>query len=190
MEAFLASFGTVAVAEIGDRTQLLLLMISARHRRPVPILAAMLLGTVLSTVLAAWIGERLSALLHPRVVDWLVGVSLLVMALWALKAETPRASDATARRGGVFISTLVSFCIAELGDKTQIATAVLAAAYHNSIAVVIGSTLGIVLACAPAVLVGHALSARLPLRAIRITSSLLFFGLGVLFLVRAAEVFA
>ena len=187
MEAFLASLSAVAIAEIGDRTQLLLLTLAARHRRPWPILSAMLVGTLASSVLAALIGERLGSALNPRVVNLLVGVSLIVMALWALKPEAVRGDGVPRRSLGLFWSALVSFVIAEMGDKTQIATAVLAAAYGNVAAVAAGSSLGIVLACAPAVLIGQALSARLPLQAIRVVSSLLFLGLGVLFLVRAAR---
>jgi putative Ca2+/H+ antiporter (TMEM165/GDT1 family) len=187
MEAFLASLSAVALAEIGDRTQLLLLTLAARHRRPGPILAAMLVGTLASSVLAASIGERLGSALNPRVVNLLVGVSLIAMALWALKPEAAPEAGLSRPSRGLFWSTLVSFLIAEMGDKTQLATAVLAAAYHNVAAVVAGSSLGIALACVPAVLIGQALSARLPLRAIRVVSSLLFLGLGVLFLVRAAR---
>lgn len=188
MEAFLASLSAVAIAEIGDRTQLLLLMIAARHRRPWPILAATLVGTIASGVLAALVGEKLGAALHPRVMFLLVGISLIAMALWELKPE--RVSDGSrsmARRGGLFWSTLVTFLIAEMGDKTQLATAVLAAAYGSFAAVVAGSSLGIMLACAPAVFVGKALADRLPLKAIRIAASVLFLGLGIVFLVRAAR---
>ena len=187
MEAFLASLSAVAIAEIGDRTQLLLLTLAARQRRPWPILAAMLVGTLASSVLAALIGQRLGSALNPRLMNLLVGVSLIVMALWALQPERAHEAGVSRRAHGLFFRTLVSFLIAEMGDKTQIATAVLAAAYGNVAAVAAGSSLWIVLACAPAVLIGQALSARLPLRAIRIVSSLLFLALGVLFLVRAAR---
>ncbi len=187
MEAFLASLSTVAIAEMGDRTQLLLLMLAARHRRPWPILAGMLCGTILSAALAAFIGERLGHVLDARVVNLVVGVSLVAMAAWELKPERMHAEAGGAARGGVFWSTLVTFFVAELGDKTQIATAVLAAAYANFTAVVAGSTVGMVLACAPVVFIGKLLAARLPLRLIRIVASLLFLALGVLFLVRAAQ---
>ncbi|EQD58997.1 protein belonging to Uncharacterized protein family UPF0016 [mine drainage metagenome] len=133
------------------------------------------------------IGERLGSALNPRLMNLLVGVSLIAMALWALQPERVHEAGLSRRSHGLFFRTLVSFLIAEMGDKTQIATAVLAAAYGKVAAVAAGSSLGIVLACAPAVLIGHALSARLPLRAIRVVSSLLFLALGVLFLVRAAR---
>ena len=187
MEAFLASLSTVAIAEIGDRTQLLLLMLAARYRRPWPILSGMLCGTIASAALAALVGERLGHVLSGRVVNLLVGISLIVMAIWELKPERADEPADGVRRGGIFWSTLVTFFFAEFGDKTQIATAVLAAAYRNFATVVAGSTAGMVLACAPAVFIGHALAARLPLRAIRIVASLLFLGLGIVFLVRAAQ---
>lgn len=187
MEAFLACFSTVAIAEMGDRTQLLLLMLAARHRRPWPILAGMLCGSLVSAALAAFIGERLGHALSGRVVNLLVGVSLVVMAVWELKPERVRDGAGTPARGGLFWMTLVTFFVAEIGDKTQIATAVLAAAYGSFSAVVAGSTLGMVLACAPVVFIGKALAARLPLRAIRIVASLLFLGLGILFLMRAVH---
>jgi putative Ca2+/H+ antiporter (TMEM165/GDT1 family) len=187
VEAFLASLSTVAIAEMGDRTQLLLLMLAARHRRPWPILAGMLCGTLVSAALAAFIGERLGHALSGRVVHLLVGISLVAMAVWELKPERVRDGAGDGARGGLFWVTLVTFTVAEIGDKTQIATAVLAAAYGNFLAVVAGSTLGMVLACAPVVLIGKVLAARLPLRAIRIVASLLFLGLGILFLVRAAH---
>ncbi len=187
MEAFLASLSTVAVAEMGDRTQLLLLMLAARHRRPWPILAGMLCGTIVSAALAALIGERLGHALSGRVVNLLVGVSLIVMAAWELKPERVHDAAGGPARGGLFWTTFVTFTVAEIGDNTQIATAVLAAAYGNFTAVVAGSTVGMVLACGPVVLIGKVLAARLPLKAIRIVASLLFLGLGVLFLVRAAQ---
>ena len=184
MEAFLASLSTVAIAEIGDRTQLLLLMLAVRHRRPWPILAGMICGTVVSAALAAFIGERLGHALSPRLVNLIVGVSLIAMAAWELKPERADGQEEAAARGGLFWTTLLTFTVAELGDKTQIATAVLGAAYRNFAGVVAGSTVGMVLACAPVIFIGKLLALRLPLRAIRITASLLFLGLGVLFLVR------
>ncbi len=172
---------------MGDRTQLLLLMLAVRHRRPWPILAGMVCGTIASAALAAFIGERLGRALSGRVVNVVVGVSLIAMGLWELKPERVRDEGGGSRRGGLFWTTLVTFFVAEIGDKTQIATAVLAAAYGNFAAVVAGSTVGTALACAPVVLIGKALAERLPLRAIRIVASLLFVGLGVMFLVRAAH---
>lgn len=185
MHAFLASLTTVAIAEMGDRTQLLLLMLAARHRRPWPILGGMVLGTIASAALAAFIGERIGHAVSARVVDLTVGISLIAMALWELKPERAREQDGRVRRGGIFWTTFVAFSIAEFGDKTQIATAVLAAAYRNFASVVAGSTVGMFIACAPVVLIGKVLADRLPLRAIRIVASLLFLGLGIMFLVRA-----
>lgn len=187
MEAFLASLTTVAIAEMGDRTQLLLLMLAVRHRRPWPILAGMLLGTIVSAALAAFIGERIGHALSGRVVNLVVGVSLIAMALWELKPERTGDAAGQVTHGGIFWTTFVTFFVAEIGDKTQIATAVLAAAYGNFAAVVAGTTVGMVLACGPVVFIGKALAARLPLKAIRIVASLLFLALGIVFLVRAAQ---
>lgn len=187
MEAFLASLSTVAIAEMGDRTQLLLLMLAARHRRPWPILGGMLLGTILSAALAAFIGERLGHALSGRVVNLLVGISLIAMAAWELKPERVHDGAGGPARGGLFWTAFLTFSVAEIGDKTQIATAVLGAAYHNIAMVVAGSTVGMVLACGPVVFLGKVLAARLPLKAIRIVASMLFLGFGILFLVRAAR---
>ncbi len=185
MGAFLASLSTVAIAEIGDRTQLLVLMLAVRFHRPWPVLGGMLCASLASSVLAAAIGERVGHVLSGRMMDALIGVSLVAMALWELKPEKVRETSEAASGHGVFRTTFVAFFLAELGDKTQFATAVLAAAYANVAAVVAGATAGMVLVCAPAVFVGRALAERLPLRMIRVTASLLFLALGALFLVRA-----
>jgi Ca2+/H+ antiporter, TMEM165/GDT1 family len=184
MESFLISLSTVAIAEMGDRTQLLSLMLAARFRRPWPILAGILCATLANHAAAALIGQRLGHVLTPRILDAAVGVSMIAMALWTLKPDTLDEESPGGARRGAFLATLISFFIAEIGDKTQIATLALAAAYSNLLAVVAGTTTGMLLANAPAVLFGKAFSTRLPLKSIRYLASVVFLTLGVFFLLR------
>jgi len=184
MESFLISLATVAIAEMGDRTQLLSLMLAARFRRPWPILAGVLCATVANHALAAFIGHRLGHALTPRVLAAAVGISMTAMALWSLKPDALDDGATGTTRRGAFVATLVTFFIAEIGDKTQIATVALAAAYSNLPAVVAGTTTGMLLANAPVIFCGNAFSSRLPLQAIRYLASALFLALGLVFLVR------
>ena len=185
MESFLISLSTVAVAEMGDRTQLLSLMLAARFRRPWPILAGVLCATLANHAAAAIIGQRLGRTLTPQILSAVVGVSMIAMSLWTLKPDTLDEAATGGPRRGAFLATLVTFFIAEIGDKTQVATLALAAAYSNLVAVVAGTTTGMLLANAPVVFFGKAFSARLPLQAIRHLACALFLGLGAFFLVRA-----
>lgn len=185
MESFLVSLSTVAIAEIGDRTQLLSLMLAARYRRPWPILAGVLCATLANHAVAGIVGVRLGQFLTPSVLDAVVGFSMIAMALWTLKPDTLDESERGARRASAFLATLIAFFIAEIGDKTQIATVALAAAYSNLGAVVAGTTIGMLLANAPVVFLGKAFSERLPLKAIHYVASGLFLVLGAVFLFRA-----
>jgi Ca2+/H+ antiporter, TMEM165/GDT1 family len=187
VEAFLVSLSSVAIAEVGDRTQLLSLVLAARFRRPWPIIAGVLCATLLNHGAAAWIGARLGEFLQPAVLDSAVGASMIVMSLWALRADKLTEERLPASGGGVFLATLIAFFLAEIGDKTQIATMALGAAYANLGAVVAGSTTGMMLANVPVIFFGSAFAGRLPLRAMRIGASLLFLGVGTLFLWRAAQ---
>jgi len=184
LESFLVSLTTVAIAEMGDRTQLLSLMLAAHYRRPWPILAGVLCATLANHFLAAIVGVRLGHFLTPALLDAVVGVSMIGMALWALRPDTLEETG-RARRAGAFAATLVAFFIAEIGDKTQIATVALAAAYSNLAAVVAGTTAGMLLANAPVVFLGKAFSERLPLKALHYVASALFLVLGVVFIFRA-----
>ncbi|HEX4268687.1 MAG TPA: TMEM165/GDT1 family protein [Steroidobacteraceae bacterium] len=184
MESFLISLSTVAVAEMGDRTQLLSLMLAARFRRPWPILAGVLCATIANHAVAAIIGQRLGHALTPRILDTVVGISMIVMSLWTLKPDTLDESSAGGRRRGAFLATLITFFIAEIGDKTQIATVALAAAYSNLLAVVAGTTTGMLLANAPVIFCGKAFADRLPLKTLRHVASALFLVLGIYFLAR------
>jgi Ca2+/H+ antiporter, TMEM165/GDT1 family len=177
MEAFLISLSTVAIAEMGDRTQLLALVLAAHYRRPWPIIAGVLCATLVNHAVAGFIGAHLGHYLTPARLDAVVGISMIGMALWTLKPDKLEDSDAEPRRASAFI--------AEIGDKTQIATMALAAAYSNLATVVAGTTLGMLAANAPVIFLGNAFSKRLPLKAIHIAASLLFLGLGALFIWRA-----
>lgn len=189
MESLLVSFATVAVAELGDRTQLIAFMLAVRYRRPWPILAGMLLATLAAHALAGIVGRSFGALLTPGVVDGVVGLGLVAMGVWALKADTVDGAIAAKNRGA-FVATLVTFFIAEMGDKTQIATAALAAGYPNLLTVIAGSTAGLMAANVPVVFLGKEFEKRLPMRAIHMGAAILFGVLGVLFLARSFAYFA
>ena len=185
MESFLVSISTVAIAEMGDRTQLLSLMLAAHFRKPWPILAGVLCATIANHAAAGFIGARLGRFLTPTILDAVVGVSMIGMALWTLKPDTLEEDAEGVKRTSAFIATVVAFFIAEIGDKTQIATVALAAAYPSLLAVVAGTTTGMLLANAPVVFLGKAFADRLPLKAIHIAASVLFAVLGVVFVFRA-----
>ena len=185
MEAFLISLSTVAIAEMGDRTQLLALVLAAHYRRPWPIIAGVLCATLVNHAVAGFVGAHLGRYLTAARLDAVVGISMIGMALWTLKPDTLDDKNAEPRRASAFIATCIAFFIAEIGDKTQIATMALGAAYANLFAVVSGTTLGMLAANVPVVFLGHAFAKRLPLKAIHIAASVLFLGLGVLFLWRS-----
>jgi putative Ca2+/H+ antiporter (TMEM165/GDT1 family) len=188
MQTFMISLSTVAIAEMGDRTQLLSLMLAARLRRPWPILAGILCATLANHAAVAIVGHRLGHALTPRILDAAVGVSMIGVAIWTLKPDSlEKTSPGTAGRGA-FLTTLISFFIAEIGDKTQLATLALAAAYPSLPAVIAGTTTGMMLANAPAVLFGSAFANRLPLKPIRYIACALFLALGVFFLVRFGRI--
>ncbi|HVN43906.1 MAG TPA: TMEM165/GDT1 family protein [Steroidobacteraceae bacterium] len=186
MESFLVSLSTVAIAEMGDRTQLLSLMLAAHYRRPWQILAGVLCATLANHLLAGLIGLRIGRFLTSATLDVAVGVSMIAMALWALRPDT-LAEGGRSRSAGAFVATVVAFFIAEIGDKTQIATVALAAAYASLGAVVAGTTAGMVLANAPVVFLGKAFSERLPLKALHRLASAVFLVLGALFIYRGVS---
>jgi len=183
MEAFLISLSTVAIAEIGDRTQLLSLVLAAQFRKPWQITAGVLLATLANHAVAGFLGVWVGHFLTPRVLDLIVGVSMLGMAAWTLKPDKLDGDESIAQRNA-FFATLIAFFIAEIGDKTQIATMALAAGYSNLPAVVAGTTLGMMLANVPVIFLGSAFASRLPLKAIHIGAAILFAVLGAVFIVR------
>jgi putative Ca2+/H+ antiporter (TMEM165/GDT1 family) len=179
VQAFLVSTGLVALAEIGDRTQLLALLLAVRFQRPWPIIAGILVATLANHAGAGIIGVLLGGLLAGEWLRWVVGLSFLAMAAWALFPDRQDAEDGVLARGGAFVTTAIVFFLVEIGDKTQIATIGLAARFEQLYAVVIGTTLGMMIANVPAVILGDRLAGRLPLTAIRYTAALVFAVLGV-----------
>ena len=181
MEALLVCTAIVALGEIGDKTQLLALVLAARFRRPLPIVAGILVATLANHALAGFVGNLVRGAVPEDVLRWLVALSFFAVAAWALKPDKLDDDDdpPPASRWGVFGVTVVAFFLAEMGDKTQVATIILAAKYPSLVQVVIGTTLGMLLANVPVVLIGKAASKRIPFKAVRIVAAALFAGLGV-----------
>ena len=175
-DALLVSTGTVALAEIGDKTQLLALLLAARFRKPWPIVAGILVATVLNHALAAWIGQVAASWLTPQTLRWIVAASFIGIALWTLKPD--KVDDGTLPARSAFIATTIAFFIAEIGDKTQVATVLLAAKYSSLWQVVAGTTAGMLLANVPVVALGSRFAAKLPLKAARIAAACVFLLLG------------
>ncbi len=183
MEAFLVSTGIVALAEIGDKTQLLSLLLAARFRKPVPIILGILVATLFNHALAGAVGGWITQVLGPDILRWILGIGFIVMAGWMLIPDKLDADEQPSTAGGilgVFGTTLVAFFIAEMGDKTQIATVALAAQFTSVVAVVIGTTVGMMLANVPAVLLGGRFAGRLPVRLVHRIAASVFLVLGVL----------
>jgi Ca2+/H+ antiporter, TMEM165/GDT1 family len=179
MEAFAVSIVVVAMSEIGDKTQLLSLLLAARLRKPLPIVLGILVATLANHTLAGIVGAWVREVVPAQYLRWLLVASFFAVALWALKPDRIDAESVPAGRFGAFVITVVAFFLAEIGDKTQIATVMLAAHFGNLVAVVAGTTIGMLLADVPVVLLGNAVAARLPLRPIRYVAASLFALLGV-----------
>jgi putative Ca2+/H+ antiporter (TMEM165/GDT1 family) len=179
VEAFLTSTFLVAIAEIGDKTQLLSFVLAARLRKPWPIIAGILVATLANHAGAAWAGSLLSGLVAPAALAWIVGLSFIGFGLWALH---PDSLDDAPRlhRAGAFVTALVAFFLAEMGDKTQFATVALAARFDQLGLVILGTTLGMMLANVPAVWVGEKLAQRIPMKPVRILAAALFIIVGIL----------
>ncbi|WP_374585845.1 TMEM165/GDT1 family protein [Pseudoduganella sp.] len=180
MESLFVSTGVVALAEIGDKTQLLAFLLAARFKKPLPIIAGILVATIFNHGLAGALGAWITAMLTPEVLRWVLGLSFLGMAAWTLvpdKIEDDETHIAT--RFGVFGATLVTFFLAEMGDKTQVATVAMAAHYPDPLMVVAGTTLGMLLADVPAVFAGDKLAAKIPLKLVHGIAAAMFAALGV-----------
>ena len=182
MQAFLVSTGIVALAEMGDKTQLLALVLAARFRKPWPIVLGIFVATVANHALAGALGAWVTTLLSPQTLRWILGASFIAMAVWMLIPDKLDADTADRRlpRFGVFGTTAMLFFLAEMGDKTQIATVMLAARYDAWFWVVLGTTLGMMLANAPVVWLGARVTLLLPLRVVHVVSALIFAALGLL----------
>jgi Ca2+/H+ antiporter, TMEM165/GDT1 family len=189
MEAFLISTGIVALAEIGDKTQLLAFLLAARFRRPLPIIAAIFVATIANHAFAAAVGALVSHLLGPDVLRWVLGLSFIAMAAWIMVPDQIDDDETQTGRFGVFMTTLIAFFLAEMGDKTQVATVALAARYASTVAVVAGTTFGMLLANVPAVLFGERIARAVPLKLVHGIAALIFAVLGVLTLLGAGARF-
>lgn len=183
LETFLICTGVVALGEIGDKTQLLALMLAARYRKPVPIVLGIIIATLVNHALAGLVGNAVQRALPPQVLHWVVAIAFFAVALWALKPDTldePRERSSTM---GVLAVTTVTFFLAEMGDKTQVATALLAAKFSSLTAVILGTTMGMLIADVPVVLLGNIASDKVPFKALRVAAAIIFAALGVLTLV-------
>ena len=182
MQEFLISTAIVALAEMGDKTQLLALLLAARFQKPVPIIAAILAATLINHGVSAALGQWLTTLLSPTVMIWILAIGFIAMALWMLIPDQLDNEDESIQkwqRFGVFGATFVLFFLAEIGDKTQIATVALAARYDSVFWVMLGTTFGMMLANVPAVFVGHKMAARLPVSLIHKIAAGIFLIIGV-----------
>ena len=179
MEAFLISAGIVALAEIGDKTQLLAFILAAKFRKPGPIIIGILVATLANHGFAGALGSWITSLLGPETLRWVLGISFIGMAIWTLIPDEFEEGDAKIARFGVFGTTLVAFFLAEMGDKTQIATVALAARYHAFFSVVSGTTLGMMIANVPAVLLGDRIANRMPVKLVHRLAAAIFAILGI-----------
>ncbi|HLV77393.1 MAG TPA: TMEM165/GDT1 family protein [Marinobacter sp.] len=179
MDAFLASTLAVAVAEIGDKTQLLSLYLAARYATRTPIILGILVATLLNHALSAWFGAWVAMHLPEGWLPWILAVSFLAIAVWLLVPDKDSSGDSAFLGMGAFMATTIMFFLAEIGDKTQVATVVLAARYTETFWVIIGTTLGMLIANVPVILAGRWLMERLPLATARVSASILFVALAV-----------
>jgi putative Ca2+/H+ antiporter (TMEM165/GDT1 family) len=190
MDPLFVSCGVVALAEMGDKTQLLAFILAARFRAPLPIIAGILAATLFNHGLAGAIGAWIVAAVSPAVLRWVLGLSFIGMAVWTLIPDKIESGeDAVASRFGVFGATLISFFLAEMGDKTQLATVAMAAHYGTPVRVVVGTTLGMLLADVPAVFIGGQMAARIPMTLVHSIAAALFAALGVATLLGAGATF-
>jgi len=181
------STGVVALGEMGDKTQLLALMLAARFRRPWPIVAGILVATLVNHALAGVVGAWVAQAMGPVVLRWVIGLSFIAMAVWMLIPDKADEVEGGDKRRGVFATTLLAFFFAEMGDKTQIATVAMAARYGDLVPVVAGSTLGLMLANVPAVFLGDKVARLVPMRVVHAVSALIFLALGVLTLLGTGD---
>jgi putative Ca2+/H+ antiporter (TMEM165/GDT1 family) len=190
LEAFLVSTGVVALGEMGDKTQLLAIVLAAAFRRPGPIVAGILVATLANHAAAGALGGWIAQALGPELLRWVIGLSFLAMAGWMLIPDRIEADAARERhRLGVFGTTVVAFFLAEMGDKTQIATVALAARYASIVQVVLGTTLGMLIANVPAVYLGEKIAARVSMRLVHGVAAAIFALLGVLTLFNVGSLF-
>ncbi len=186
MEALLTSMAVVALAEVGDKTQLLAIVLATRFKRPLPIILGILFATLANHFLAALVGERTAMLLDGEWFRYLIAASFILMAGWTLIPDTFDEGDSRPARFGAFLTTLVAFFLVEMGDKTQIATVALGARFENVFTVTAGTTLGMMIANVPAIFLGNELIKRVPLNVVRTVAALLFLAIGLWLLAQTA----
>lgn len=180
MESLLVSTGVVALAEIGDKTQLLAFLLATRFKKPLPIIAGILVATVFNHALAGALGAWITAVLSPDILRWVLGLSFIAMAVWTMIPDKIEDEEMqVAKKFGVFGATLITFFLAEMGDKTQIATVAMAAHYPSPVLVVIGTTLGMLIADVPAVFIGDRFAARIPMRLVHGIAAAMFAVMGI-----------
>ncbi len=188
MESLLVSTGVVALAEIGDKTQLLAFLLAARFKKPLPIILGILIATVVNHGLAGAVGAWITSNVSPDILRWVLGLSFVAMAVWTLiPDEIEEEETQIAKRFGVFGATLITFFLAEMGDKTQIATVALAARYDDVTLVVIGTTLGMMISNVPAVFAGDKLASKIPMKLVHSIAAGVFAVLGVATLLGAGS---
>ena len=191
MESLLISTGVVALAEMGDKTQLLAFILAARFKKPVPIILGILCATLINHGLAGALGAWITSLLSPDVMRWILGLSFIGMAIWTLiPDEIEEEETQVAKHMGVFGATLVTFFLAEMGDKTQLATVALAAHYATPVLVIAGTTLGMLLADVPAVFVGSQFAEKIPMKLVHRIAAGIFAVMGLLTLLRVEKLFS
>lgn len=189
MDALLISTGVVALAEVGDKTQLLAFLLAAKFRKPVPIVLGILVATLANHALAGGLGAWITTLVSPEILRWVLGLSFLAMAVWILIPDTLDDDETRLVQLGVFGTTTVAFFLAEMGDKTQIATVALAAQYGDFLWVVAGTTLGMLIANVPAVYLGERIAHRMPVKLVHGIAAAIFALLGVAVLAGLGERF-
>jgi putative Ca2+/H+ antiporter (TMEM165/GDT1 family) len=188
MEAFLISTASVAVGELGDKTQLLALILATRLRRPLPIIAGIFVATLLNHLAACWLGEWAGKLINAQVLRWVLGISFLAVAAWALIPDKMDSDVKERGAYGVFVLTAVTFFLAEMGDKTQIVAFALAAKYNDLLTVVAGTTLGMMIVNIPTVLCAERATKWIPLKVVRVLAAAIYAGLGILTLLGYSRV--
>ena len=190
MEALYISTGVVALAEMGDKTQLLAFILAARFKKPVPIILGILCATLVNHGLAGVLGAWITSVISPDAMRWVLGLSFIGMAIWTMIPDKIEEEETqVAQKLGVFGATLVTFFLAEMGDKTQIATVALAAHYGAPLLVVIGTTLGMLIADVPAVFVGNKFAEKIPMKLVHSIAASIFAVMGVLTLLKVEKLF-